>query len=205
MSKVEVISQEESLELNNTSKTPSLSEEILNGSYLLGVGTGQKINSFVLVIAALIQSMNVQQENESIQCKQLSSNAQAQEQLNNQQASFVLQVFTQGMEYQKVKMTNRHSELCTAPNDPAGVNKVWYTHKTMIIKHSSAMYNLNISNEKSECVRNCISNQILLLRQNAQIGESQLNSSVDQSQQTAQEGVSFMQMLVTIVNLMIQK
>jgi len=59
---------------------------------------------------------------------------------------------------------------------------------------------INISNLEISAVRNNLEDQLTVLRQIIQIGDTDLNSTINEDQQSVQEGASLMQMLVSLSN-----
>ena len=140
-------------------------------------GSGEKIDPLLLAYMEIFQSVQLNHQTAQIQAKAIAVNAQQQEEMINIEA---------GINFQ----TLRWSQM--------------FTHKDgkVIEKTVSAVdiNKLQTANQEISAIRGVLADQITVLRQNAQMNETNLNSVVNESQQSVQQGGSLMQMLVSLTN-----
>jgi len=109
----------------------------------------------------------------------------AQIQAKNIQNNALIQNNLIGEEAQLAFMTLRPDQLFTANG---GAQKVAQT----------VLDDLQSHNQEISAVRGVMEDQLNVLRQNAQVSETNLNSNTDASQQSVQQGGSLMQMLTSL-------
>lgn len=161
-------------------------------------------DTLLLVIMSIMDAVNIGQERANLQAKQLCVNANAQMSLNNQAQGIAIVAITENEAYQIKTVKIKHSNQTMG--DRGFVNHhVWYTTQKQKIAQPNAVEQIQTQNQKNESLRDGISNQVLLLRQIAQVGESQINSTMDTDQQSVSMAAGILQLLITITNQVTQR
>ena len=164
-------------ETNNPAAALAVLEKSQGASKSPGQGSGDKVDPLLLAYMEIFQSVQLSHKTAEIQAKSIAINAQQQEKMINIEA---------GINFQ----TLRWSQMFTHKN---GLS----VRKTVL---QTDIEKLQTHNQEISAIRGVIADQITVLRQNAQMNETNLNSVVNESQQSVQQGGSLMQMLVSLTN-----
>ena len=156
------------------------------------------VDVLFLAFMAILTAMNDQQKVAQTQAKQLQANAAQQIKLNDQEEAINFYQLTENELY-RISRQKRYTYNQNGGIDGGPPKKI-PIYSNVKVPIPNAAFKVQTMNQQQEKIRDGLTNQMLMLRQNAQIAESQVNSTVDQSEQAAQEGSTLLQMLVTITN-----
>lgn len=165
------------------SKVDSPASQVKPPSELNKAATTQKkqqadpyagIDPLILAYYWIFTSVQIARDTAQLQAKEIQANAANQNSLIFKEA-------------QKNFFTLSWSKLHT-PNGGA---------KTV---DQGDLNNMEAQNQEVSALRGVLGDQLNMLRQNAQVSETNLNTTVSDSQQTIQQGASLMQMLVSLTN-----
>lgn len=134
----------------------------------------------------ILQSVNLNHETASIQAKELQNNAQAQENIIAQEGNFAF-------------LTLPQSQLFTTKVELSSTGAAQNVQIPKTVS-ASVLQNFQEKNQVVSSVRTVFEDQLTVMRQNAQISETNLNTVMNEDQQSVQEGSSLMQMLVSLTN-----
>lgn len=137
-----------------------------------------QVDPLLFAYMEIFKSVQLNHDTAITQAKMIAVNAQQQEQMINIEANVNFQ-------------TLRWSQMFTH-------NKKGLTIKKTVSQ--TDIEKLQTSNQEISAIRGVIADQITVLRQNAQMNETNLNSVVNESEQSVQQGGSLMQMLVSLTN-----
>lgn len=150
-----------------------------------GAGKGQ-IDPLLLAYMEIFQSVQLGHDTAQIQAKGIAANAQQQEKMINLEA---------GIQFVTLRWSQMFSKVYWLSSGGGGGVK-FVTKKIS----QSVLQQMQSSNQEISAVRGVIENQLTVTRQNAQVCETNLNSVVNEDQQSVQQGGSLMQMLVSLTN-----
>lgn len=189
---------------------PSIQTIVASKGENQGSNTDQ-IDPLLLAYMYIFESVQTGRETAQIQAKSLENNVEVQNKLINEEATKNFYALRQSQIYNKVTKT-RVKHQTWDPGCP-GTHwipphwNVWYTTHAIQTRWvgkkdvaPSVLANFEEKNQEVSATRGIIESQITVLRQDAQIKETGLNSSVDEDQQAIQQGASLMQMLVSLTN-----
>lgn len=136
-----------------------------------------KIDPLLFAYMEIYQTVQLNHEGAQVQAKTIAANAQQQENMINLEAGYNFETlrWSQVFTYKDGKLTQK-------------------TVKETVVEK------LQIDNQEISAIRGVLADQITVLRQNAQMSETNLNSVVNETQQSVQQGGSLMQMLVSLTN-----
>lgn len=151
-----------------------------------------------LAFLYILQAVNGMQTTAQLQSKQMQSNANAQARVNNEEASIgYVNVSSYKEDFKTIR--TKHQPKCNADRGvrPAGPNKESYdfshsyytTQKVFKSDNHVQIQQQMVSNNQNNKMRDDLSSQIVVLRQDAQTKMTQLNSEIDLAQQDCQEGI----------------
>ncbi len=140
-------------------------------------GPYDKIDPLLLAYMEIFQSVQLNHQTAEIQAKSVAVNAQQQEQMINVEAGINFQTLRWSQMF-----THKKGKTVKKPVSQTDIEK------------------LQSTNQEVSAIRGVIADKITVLRQNAQMNETNLNSVVNESQQSVQQGGSLMQMLVSLTN-----
>lgn len=155
--------------------------------------------SLTLVYKWYLESMQVTQETVRIQAKQLQVNAADVNSMVDREAqiSFV-EIHTKVFEH----FTDWHHGGYYW-NGYTFVRDTWVTQRNVWVtqKFSQAqLEEISNANQRAEVLRNNLGDKLNVKKQDAQVLETNINTSVDAIQQSATQGASLMNMLVSLSN-----
>lgn len=169
------------------------------------------IDPLLLAYMYIFESVQTGRETAQIQAKSLENNVEAQNKMIREEATKNFYVLRNSQLYNKVTKT-RVQHKTWDPGCP-GTHWIpphwnyWYTTHAIQTRwvgkkdvDPDVLAKLEENNQQISATRGIIESQITVLRQDAQIKETNLNSSIDEDQQAIQEGASLMQMLVSLTN-----
>lgn len=163
-------------------------------------------DGLILALISIMQSLNIQQETAQAQCKVMESNAKAQETLNQRQDKENFIVFTKNMIYNNVEVRNHHSKMIKEGPQPGDFfDQQWTTVEIQKQKDPNALEKIQSSNMQIQKTRDGVANEMLILRQKAQIAQTELGATVNQGEQTVSEFAQITGTLLTITNQIVQR
>jgi len=160
---------------------------------------GGTIDPLVVAFYLLMEVANTTCQSAIIHSKQLASNAKAQQMLNNEAAQL------QWYSVPKLDST-KHREVIS---DTTHFTWAFWKHdaflyttcktKTFVThKNQTQVDNAMAKNQRVAAQRQIISDRLTLLQQTAQVGETNVNTSVNESMQSMQEGTDLLHILLSL-------
>lgn len=171
------------------------------------------VDALLLAYMFIFESVQINHQSAAVQAKQIESNASAQNKVIRDEENVNFAHFEKGQRDEKIVIitANGGREVIDAAQiGSAAFNKILRaiergTYHGKALPHSKifttftvktgAMQQLQLKNQEISAVRSVMENKITVLRQSAQVGETNLNSAIDDDEQALQEGGSLMQML----------
>jgi hypothetical protein len=167
-------------------------------------------DAIYLAYSMLLKLVNTAHQTALIEAKELRSNAAAQNRLIGQEAAANFQNFTHKQLFSTQHIQDRHVKFITIPNNngcgPDGMQpgggfeqeKVWYTTHIQVVARNpdrKDMDSLEANNQETSAIRGVLESRLGLLRQGGSISETNMNSTVDEDQQTTQAGSGLMDLV----------
>ena len=140
-----------------------------------------QIDALLLAYLCIFESVQIDRDTAQIQSKGLEASAAAQNKVI---------ALESGVNFAELKW----SQLFT---------KKIVSGKTKIVPKKVAqtiLDNLEMQNQEVSAIRGVMEDHLTVLRQGAQVNETNLNSVMDEDQQSVQQGASLMQMLTSLTN-----
>lgn len=141
-------------------------------------GSQGQVDPLIFAYMEIFKSVQLDHETAVTQAKAVAVNAQQQELMIGAEANCNFQT----LRWSQMFTHNKKGEILKKTVSQTDIDK------------------LQTANQEVSAIRGVIADQITVLRQNAQMNETNLNSVVNESQQSVQQGGSLMQMLVSLTN-----
>lgn len=146
----------------------------------------QSQDALLYAFFQILESSNIALDTAKLQASTLQYNANVQEKLNDLNNQFNFVTLTHDQLYQKVYHVSAE-----------GKSYITWEPKTV---DSTTLINLEEQNQEVEKERSFYSNKIMLEEQNAQVGETELNTTVSSQQQSVQIDSSLLQMVMSVTS-----
>lgn len=169
-------------------------------------GKKQQIDALLLAYMYIFQSVQIDHESAVIQAKRIENNALEQSQLIREEGAFQFETLKHSQLYQTFYFGSAAEAVMFEKMIP---HTGWVIHKTpggRIMAYipktisSAVLGNMSSTNLYISAERSIMEDKLSVLRQGAQVGETNLNSVTDEDQQSVQQGAGLMQMLVNLTN-----
>ena len=161
-----------------------------------GASQAQTGNVLLLAYYYILQAVNDQQQSAQIHAKQERSNASAQAKLVcDEKGIGFYQVPTFHQQYTWVKGSRYIKESFGLYN-----HMTWGYHMIKVPKSNNddKVLMAQFKNQEQQKIRESISSQLIGLRQNAQTQQAEINTVVNNLQQSVQQGIKLLNMLAII-------
>jgi hypothetical protein len=158
----------------------------------------ENVMAFAFVL--LVEAVDIQSQSSVLKAKGLASNGNAQQRLNSMAAALQFYGVPELKKaYQDIRHTHWHWEFWHNGFHYSTIQKI------TIHLNDNEIQSAQTKNQQQNKMREGIENQLTLLQQNAQVGESQVNSQINQSAQTTQEAVALTSMLQSLTEKILTK
>lgn len=134
----------------------------------------------------ILEAVSIQQQTAERIAKEYECGIQVQIKLNNQAAQENFVQLTWNQSHVRVPVAN--------------ANGHFYMKTTIKKIGSQTLQTMQMENQQIEKQRNDIANQVMIAQQNAQVDQTQLNTTVNNQQQSTQIDSGLMQMLLQVTN-----
>ncbi|NGX61928.1 MAG: hypothetical protein K940chlam9_01419 [Chlamydiae bacterium] len=147
--------------------------------------------AYLMIYESVISSHDTAQ----IQAKELENNAQNQNLLINEEEQF--NFFSLPSDRVKWKY---HKSVNAALPDGGNIRHSGFWTKKVIKVGTKTIAKYQVKNQEISAIRDNFSNKLIVDRQDAQINETNMNSTINTSEQSISEGSGIMQMLNSLTN-----
>lgn len=157
------------------------------------------IDPVELAFLMICDSVALNHATAQIQTKALQVNAQIQEQMIDQEGQLNFVMFKHSQLFHKKKWIEWSKFTHSWYQNNNGHMPYGYKWTPQQV-HQSALFQMEAQNQETSAQRGLLENKINVAKQNAQILETQENSTVDESEQSVSQGAGLLQMLVSLTN-----
>lgn len=156
-------------------------------------------DAVVFAFFLLTESIQIQSESTLNKAKALEANAQAEQSIISKLKELKWNSVPQ-VQKKTDRHTHWHSRAVVTPDGGGTViNYKTYSYTSHVV-NGTQIANANAANAEGDKMRQDMQTQLATLQQNAQIGDTMVNSTVNEMTQTTQEASGLATMLKTLTN-----
>lgn len=160
-----------------------------------------QIDALLLAYQSIYEAVQLTHQAAQTEAKGMTTNASAQNRLIDWEAGLHFQNLSHDQLFAVETIRDKHQINEINPDGSGGPLYIFYTTRHVEVPKEVAqkdLEDLEITNQQISAVRNILEDNLTLLRQGAQVSETQLNSTIDENQQGNQQGSSLLQMLIQL-------
>jgi hypothetical protein len=150
----------------------------------------QNLDPLIFAWMQIYKTVQINHESAITQAKLIAINAQEQEAMIHDEAQIKFQTF------RRSQLFNEQQNVINADGD-SPPNGILFTPKAV---GQQTLNELQSNNQEITAVRGVLENQIGVLRQTGQLGETNLNSAINQGQQSIAQGAGILQMFQALTD-----
>jgi hypothetical protein len=160
-----------------------------------------QIDALLLAYQSIYEAVQLTHQAAQTEAKGMTTNASAQNRLIDWETGLHFQNLSHDQLFAVETIRDKHQIHEINPDGSGGPWHIFYTTRHVEVPKEVAqkdLEDLDITNQQISAVRNVLEDNLTLLRQGAQVSETQLNSTIDENQQDNQQGSSLLQMLIQL-------